>query len=274
MEASKMMKLGVYGDVNLTDILFKEFVLGNKENLTENATKLVDSIKDFLKNSSEPMDFANTTQLNLIGIYFSEAFSHYAAQPCRDLFVSIKFQGKTLYWNDFDTSVGPWYTNTDYGTCCFVSPHLNMNPIDWSLGDIKIFHELKAEAKHGESNGLDLILNAEQFNYDFNHESIDSNGGGFKLTLHDHRDKPIIRYSSQLIHTGTETQINVKPVVTYTTDHAKSLTYERRGCYTKREVNLTYLLYDKGYHYNMNNCLLNEGIRGYFHNLYPFMRFV
>ena len=77
-----------------------------------------------------------------------------------------------------------------------------MNPVNWTLGAIKIFHELKAIAKNGESNGLDIILDAEQFNYGFNHQNIDSNGGGFKITLHDHRDKPMIQFSSQLIHTG------------------------------------------------------------------------
>ena len=138
-----------------------------------------------------------------------------------------------------------------------------MKPINWTLGDIKIFHDLKATAKNGESNGLDIILDAEQFNYAFYHENTDSNGGGFKLTLHDHRDKPMIQFSSQLIHTGTETQINVKPTITYTTDEAiGSLTHQERGCYTDSEVNLTYLFYDKGYRYEMNNCLINEGIRG------------
>ena len=78
----------------------------------------------------------------------------------------------------------------------------------------------KINFKNGESNGLDIILDAEQFNYGFNHQNIDSNGVGFKLTLHDHRDKPMIQFSSQLIHTGTETQIDINPVVTYTTDSA------------------------------------------------------
>ena len=126
-------------------------------------------------------------------------------------------QGQSLHWNDFNNEVGPWVVKTDYGICCFVSPYLNMKPINWTLGDIKIFHELNSIAKNGESNGLDIILDAEQFNYAFYHENTDSNGGGFKLTLHDHRDKPMIQFSSQLIHTGTETQINVKPTITYTT---------------------------------------------------------
>ena len=258
IEASTLMDLGVYGDINLTDTLIKEFILGNRDNLTEKSAKLVDKVKEIISNTSGEDDFAS-----------------YASQECTDLFISMKFQGKTLFWNDFDYNVGPWRVKTDYGICCFVSPHLNMHRTNWSLGDVKIFHELKAEAKHGESNGLDIILDAEQFNYAFNHESIDSNGGGFKLTLHDHRDKPMIQFSSQLIHTGTETQINVKPVVTYTTDDANSLTYERRGCYTEGEVNLTYLFYEKGYRYDMNNCLINEGIRGYYHkNHCHFMAFV
>ena len=65
------------------------------------------------------------------------------------------------------------------------------------------------------------------------------------------------------MQTGTETQININPVVTYTTEVAANrLDHNERGCYADGEVNLTYLLYEKGYRYDMNNCLINEAIRG------------
>ena len=83
IEASTMMELGVYGDANLTGILLKEFILGNKENLTENATKLVDTIKHILFNYSGAEDFA-----------------HFASQPCWNLFLSIKFQDFSGIFNE------------------------------------------------------------------------------------------------------------------------------------------------------------------------------
>ena len=79
-----------------------------------------------------------------------------------------------------------------------------------------IFHNLEANAKNGEQNGLDFVLNSEQFNYAYFH----AHGAGFKLSLHHHSDKPIIQFSSDLITPGTETQINLEPVIAYTTEEA------------------------------------------------------
>ena len=51
--------------------------------------------------------------------------------------------------------------------------------------------------------------------------------------------------------------------MTYTTEVAANrLDHNERRCYADGEVNLTYLLYEKGYRYDMNNCLINEAIRG------------
>ena len=38
-----------------------------------------------------------------------------------------------------------------------------------------------------------------------------------EIDLIDHRDKPIIEHTGVFIHTGTETQVAVYPVITYTT---------------------------------------------------------
>ena len=117
---------------------------------------------------------------------------------------------------------------------------------------------MKADALNGETNGLDLVLDAEQFNYAY----FQANSAGFKIALHHHADKPMIQFSSQLINSGTETQINVKPTITYTTDDAvDTFSPTERNCYADFETNLTYLRYVDGYHYEMNNCLIDQGIR-------------
>ena len=69
----------------------------------------------------------------------------------------------------------------------------------------------------------------------------------------------MMQFSSQLINTGTETHINLKPTVSYTTDKAISTLYPQdRGCYANGEANLTYLPYYHGFRYNQNNCLVDN----------------
>ena len=72
----------------------------------------------------------------------------------------------------------------------------------------------------------------------------------------------MFQFSSLLIHTGTETQITLKPTLSYITDDAISaFTPEDRGCYANGEAILNYLTNKRGYRYEMNNCLIDEGIR-------------
>ena len=85
---------------------------------------------------------------------------------------------------------------------------------------------------------------------------------GFKISFHSHLDKPMILFSSQLISTGSDTQINLKPKLRYTTDAAVStFSSVERNCYADGEANLTYLPYHLGFRYEMNNCLIDQGIR-------------
>ena len=71
-----------------------------------------------------------------------------------------------------------------------------------------------------------------------------------------------MQFSSQLIFPGFETQINLKPTITNTTEEAISfLSPTERQCYAEGEANLTYLTNDFGYRYEMNNCLIDQGTR-------------
>ena len=80
--------------------------------------------------------------------------------------------------------------------------------------------------------------------------------------MNHHSVKPAMQFSSQLITTGTETQINLKPKISYTTkDAISSLSPKERGCYADGEANLSYVPYRWGFRYDMSNCLFDQGIR-------------
>ena len=59
--------------------------------------------------------------------------------------------------------------------------------------------------------------------------------------------------------------INVKPTISYTTKNAIStFSPNERGCYIDEEIELNFLtkkFHGLGYRFEMNNCLIDEGIR-------------
>ena len=73
----------------------------------------------------------------------------------------------------------------------------------------------------------------------------------------------MMQFSSHLIHPGTETQVNVIPTLSHTTQDAiDSFDPDERQCYDLKDgVNLTFLPYKSGYRYELSNCLTNELIK-------------
>ena len=233
----------------MTKILFDEFVNGRRSNF-----------------SQEEKELFNRVILTVPGYkYIKPSFLIKSSQQCNNLFTSIRFRGMSLTWKGMRSEssynslkLGPHHFTTDFGACCTFIPHMHMKPINVSLTPEEVYHGLKADALNGQSNGLEFVLDAEQFNYGY----CDSNSAGFRISLHSHLDKPMIQFSSQLVHPGTETQINLKPTLSYTTDKAiKSFAPKERGCYAEGEANLTYLPHYLGFRYEMNNCLIDQGIR-------------
>ena len=97
-----------------------------------------------------------------------------SSQQCNRLFTSISFRGMMLTWKKMrgtqssynSRGVGPHQFPTDFGACCTFIPHLHMKPVNGTLGSVEeIYHSLKSEALNGETNGLEFLLDAEQFNY-------------------------------------------------------------------------------------------------------------
>ena len=65
---------------------------------------------------------------------------------------------------------------------------------------------------------------------------------GFTFSLLNHKDLAMMEFGSTLLQSGTETQINVKPTVSYATkDAISTFAPEIRDCYVDGEANMTYL---------------------------------
>ena len=233
-----MKQLGAYGNVTKTNLLINEFMKGRQNNLKAEEELIVNDVKDYINQGS---------------------FVEQSRQKCKNLFMSVSFRDSRIMWKEIDeVTMGPAYYPTDFGSCCLLIPHFDLKPINESLSLEEMYHVITAIAINGEENGVDIVLNAEQFNYADHH----SRAAGFKISIHNHLDKPIIQFSSQLIFPGTDTQINLKPVITNTTlDAINKFSPEVRNCYADGEANLTYLKYGDGYRYEMNNCLVDQGIR-------------
>ena len=146
-----------------------EFIKGRKGNLSKADEVFVNEIRKKLS--------------------FDEGYSFLdsSMQSCKDLFISISFQGKKLTWNQLQKgeTTGPYTYPTDFGSCCLLVPHLHLRPYSdfENMTIYEIHHDLKADTLNGEDNGLDLVIDAEQFNYAYHQ----SNAAGFKVSLHDHR---------------------------------------------------------------------------------------
>ena len=120
------------------------------------------------------------------------SFSYQSSQRCYNQFISMSFRGEKLSWKNFSNSdeLGPIDGfPTDFGSCCLLVPHIDFKPFNKNLSLIEVYHGLKADSLNGENNGLDIVLDTEQFNYAY-HES---NSHGFKISLHHHTDRLVIR---------------------------------------------------------------------------------
>ena len=204
VEASFLKDLDLYGNTDKIKLLFDEFIHGHQRNLSQNEEEL---LNDVLKN----ITFGHRSS--------TPSFLSKSSQSCKDLFISIDFRQMNLTSTRIPNgsyiqlvTLGPGHFSTDFGSCCTFIPYLHLKPFNpQSVKDM--YHNLKSKALNGETHGMNFLLDAEQFNYAY----YDTNSAGFKISLHNHLDKPMIQFSSQLIFTGTETQINLKPALSYTT---------------------------------------------------------
>ena len=155
MEASFLKEIDIYGNPKRTKLLFNEYINGHQDRF-----------------NPEEEEYVNRVILDSGNKYIKPSFLLKSSQQCKNLFTSINFQGTNITWNVMRSEssynvleVGPHHFSTDFGACCTFIPHLHMKPIDGKKTPEEVYHGLKAKALNGESNGLEFVLDAEQFNY-------------------------------------------------------------------------------------------------------------
>ena len=82
VEASFLDALDIFGDIEKTDALIKQFFTGSNETLTEDDKEITKKVNEMIEGYSS---------------YPIHAFSR---QQCRDMFISAEFRGKTITWKE------------------------------------------------------------------------------------------------------------------------------------------------------------------------------
>ena len=121
VEASRLEAMGVYGNKSRMDAVFDEFIIGRKGDISEKEQNILDSLGIHSTQGYE----------GTIEMYYSEfSFLEANRQPCNDLFLSMKFKERKLTWSDLPLNEewGPFFYGTDYGACCYFSPHVEFDP--------------------------------------------------------------------------------------------------------------------------------------------------
>ena len=127
------------------------------------------------------------------------------------------------------------FQGTDFGRCAEIVGPLTFNK---SLGNMTTHEkfrgqsalELKPDSYSGSSQGLNVFLDAEVFDYT-EHTRIDS-AEGFKVAVHHHLDKPLMAIKSFDLAPGFIHSIAITPVLYNTTETAiNRFSPGNRECY-------------------------------------------
>ena len=79
--------------------------------------------------------------------------------------------------------VGVRPVGTDFGHCCQIVPQIALNPIEELAGLKKGDDGVRPSSKTGETNGLAVLLDAENYNIGYYKSATQ----GVKFAVHDHR---------------------------------------------------------------------------------------
>ena len=121
-----MKKLDAYGNAKKTNLLFDEFLKGRQQNLSKDEEIIINEVKENIE-----MEKGNS-------------FIERSRQKCKNLFISVNFRGMKLIWYQIDeTTLGPIYYPTDFGSCCLLVPHLDLKPKNENQTTEEMYHYLK-----------------------------------------------------------------------------------------------------------------------------------
>ena len=119
------------GDIHYRNLIYEEFVVGRTTKLSKDEVMIIQNVNMKLSNETD--------------------FIRYATQECKNQNIVLKFKGQTLPWIEYDGSIGPWTSSTEFGVCCMLQPHLVMQYINW---DETSFQYIMGKAKFQEKSCL------------------------------------------------------------------------------------------------------------------------
>ena len=117
---------------------------------------------------------------------------------------------------------------------------------------------MKPFARNGKNNGLQILLDAETYDYG----SSLSGAEGFTLSILHHLDIPIMKNTGININAGQSNLLVVTPTLMRTTESTKNrFSPEDRQCYFEDEIKLLHLPHINGFRYDISNCLFEATLQ-------------
>ena len=129
IEASFMKQLNASGNIKKTNALIEEFILGHSGNVSHRHRNIVNEVNYYLD-----LD------------YYS--FPYLSSQKCEDLFIRMTFCGNVVTWRWFslEENLERYYYPTDFGQCCMLVPHLDLEAINFNLTSEELYFNLVADS--------------------------------------------------------------------------------------------------------------------------------
>jgi len=170
-------------------------------------------------------------------------------EPEEKTILELVYRGERRDPNDW-AQLHP-YVLTDYGYCSLVDVallfHYSYRNLSFSeMANKKIAESFRTEGTEdeekeflgigvGPSQGLDMIIDAEAYDYGFAPE----HGEGVKIAISNFRDEAPMTVRGLDFGTGTRQQISLSPTITKTTKVARNrFDYGERECYFQDEFKL------------------------------------
>ena len=123
---------------------------------------------------------------------------------------------------------------------------------------VPISRTVKPMARNGINNGLQILLDAETYDY----ASSPSGGEGFTLSILHQLDIPIMKNSGININTGQCNNLVVSSTLMNTTESVKSrFPPSDRNCYFEDEIQLLHLPHGNSFRYDISNCLFEATLQ-------------
>ena len=120
------------------------------------------------------------------------------------------------------------------------------------------FRTTKPMVRNGIKNGLQILLDAETYDYG----SSPNGGEGFILSILHHLDIPIMKNSGININTGQCNNLVVSATLMNTSEAVRNrFSPQQRNCYFEDEIQLLHLPQDNSFRYEISNCLFEATLQ-------------